>query len=376
MNSVLKAFISRSALRHNARLIMARTGGVPLCAVVKADAYGHDADIVARCLSGTGVAFWGVAALEEALALRAAGVSEPILLFRPVGAYSPESELRESIKLMSLNGIRATVTDEAGLTLLTRCLRDGEQIRVHLKVDTGMGRNGCSHPEAAKLAIEAGRTPRITLEGIYSHFACADEPDPGFSNEQMAVFRGVTEDLDSRGLRVPIKHMANSAAVFNLPAARFDMIRPGLALYGYGGQHVRDSGSLVPALKMTAPLVLVKNVRKGASCGYGRAFIAGRDSRIGLLPAGYADGYSRRMSNLGVVGLRGRLAPVIGRVSMDLTIIDLTDIPGAAVGDEVCIISNIRGDPHSVESMAAQLDTIPYEITSVLGKRVKRIEAE
>ncbi len=376
MNNIVKAAISRSALRHNVRLIMGRTGNTPLCAVLKANAYGHDAAIVARALSGLGVAFWGVAALEEALVLRGAGVIEPILLLRPVGAYGLEREIRESVELMIEHDIRATIADEGGLRVLVECVRSNAKIRAHIKVDTGMGRNGCPRDDAERLALETARSSRVVLEGIYSHFATADESDLMFAKEQAAVFTAITDSIEARGLRIPIKHMANSAAVFNLPASRFDMIRPGLALYGYGGAHIRDSESLVPSLRLTAPLILVKSVKKGSACGYGRAFIAGRDTKIGLLPIGYADGYSRKLSNSGFVGVNGQLAPVIGRVSMDLAIVDLSDIPGAIVGSEACIISNRRVDPNSVETMAKQLGTIPHEITSVLGNRVKRIMVE
>lgn len=372
--SLLKACISRSAMAGNVRLLMNRTGGVSLCAVVKANAYGHGTKHAVRALSGLGVAFWGVAGLDEALALREMDEAKPVLMLQPVGAYEPDGAFRERVRLMARHGMRATVADGRGLELLAEhASAGGAKICVHIKVDTGMGRSGCPHEEAAGLVVKAVRTPGIVVEGLYSHLACADEPDLRFAREQIALFRAVTGSLESKGVHIPIKHTANSAAVFNLPDSWMNMVRPGLALYGYGAEHVRGSENLTPALKLVAPVIFTKWIKKGGACGYGATFVAKRDTRTGLLPVGYANGYSRRLSNAGLVEVEGRLVPVIGRVSMDLTVIDLTDVPAAGVGTQACIISNDRAAPHSVESMARELGTIPYEIVSALGDRVDRI---
>ena len=283
----------------------------------------------------------------------------------------------ERADLMIERGIRATVADEQGLDFLAaRAKARGKSIMVHAKIDTGMGRGGCPRGAAISLIARAVRAPGIVLEGAYSHLASADEPNLEFAREQVAVFKDLLDEAARAGARIPFRHIANSAAVFNLPEARMDMIRPGLALYGYGGRHIKGSDRLAPSLRLTAPVLLVKRIAKGRSSGYGAAFVAKRDTRAGLLPLGYADGYSRRLSNAGVMQACGKPAPVIGRISMDLTMIDITDAPEVEQGTEVCVISDLREAPNSVESLAAQLGTIPHEVTSLLGNRIRRVMVE
>ncbi|MFA5043127.1 MAG: alanine racemase [Kiritimatiellia bacterium] len=374
MTNLVKACISRAALRHNFEVVQAAAGGTPLCAVVKANAYGHGAACVVEALAGMGVAFWGVATPAEALELRKRGVREPILLLRPLDLYEPRADAEEAIDALLEADIRPTIVSAAGIRLLAgRAAQRRLAAHVHLKVDTGTGRNGCLVDDALELAVLLRASPFLELEGAYSHFASADECVPDFARRQQAIFLDVLEKLAARGARIPIRHLANSAAIFNLPDTRLDMVRPGLAIYGYSGQHIRGSERLRPSLRVEAPVIMTKWIPAGETCGYGRTFTARRKTRIGLLPLGYADGYARRWSNAGQVGFGNRLIPVIGRVSMDLTILDLTDAPDAVVGSPICVVSDRRGDPHSVESLAARLETIPYEITCALGSRVERV---
>ncbi|MCX6991898.1 MAG: alanine racemase [Kiritimatiellaeota bacterium] len=377
MPNLVKAHISCAALRHNVEVLKAAAGGTSLCAIVKANAYGHGAVLVAEALSGMGLAFWGVATLAEALELRKHGVREPILLLRPLELYEPLGDAEEASDALLEADIRPTIVSAAGIRLLAQRAAHRRTIaRVHLKVDTGMGRNGCPADDAVELALLLRASPFLELEGIYSHFACADElaaMAADFARRQQAVFQDVLERIAARGVRIPIRHLANSGAIFNLPEARLDMVRPGLALYGYGGKYIRGSERLRPSLRLEAPVIMTKWIPTGETCGYGRTFTVRRKTRIGLLPLGYADGYDRRWSNIGQVSVGNRLIPVIGRVSMDLTILDLTDAPDAVVGSPVCVISDRRDDPHSVESMAERLETIPHEITCVLGSRVERV---
>lgn len=374
MSNLVKACISRAALRHNLKVVKAAADGTPLCAVVKANAYGHGAVCVVEALSGMGVAFWGVATLEEALELRKHGVREPILLLRPLDLYEPLADAEEAVDALLGADIRPTIVSAAGIRLLAgRAAQRRLTAHVHLKVDTGTGRNGCLVDDALELALLLRASPFLELEGVYSHFACADERVPDFARRQQAMFRDVLEKLAAYGARIPIRHLANSAAIFNLPETRLDMVRPGLAIYGYHGQYIRGSERLCPTLRVEAPVIMTKWIPAGETCGYGRTFTARRKTRIGLLPLGYADGYDRRWSNAGQVGFGNRLIPVIGRVSMDLTILDLTDVPDAVVGSPICVVSDRRDDPHSVESLAARLETIPYEITCALGSRVERV---
>ena len=376
MQNIVKAHISCAALRHNVEVLKAAAGGTPLCAMVKANAYGHGAVLVAEALSGMGIAFWGVATIAEALELRKHGVREPILLLRPLELYESVGDAEEASDALLEADIRPTIVSAEGIRLLAQRAAHRRIIaRAHLKVDTGMGRTGCPADGAVELALSLRAGAFLELEGIYSHFACANERVLDFARRQQAVFQDVLERIAARGVRIPIRHLANSAAIFNLPEARLDMVRPGLALYGYGGKYIRGSERLRPSLRLEAPVILTKWIPMGETCGYGHTFTARRKTRIGLLPLGYADGYDRRWSNAGQVSIQGRLIPVIGRVSMDLTILDLTDAPDAVAGSPVCVISDRREDPHSVESMAERLDTIPHEITCALGSRVERVRA-
>ncbi|MBI2439854.1 MAG: alanine racemase [Lentisphaerae bacterium] len=376
MANLAKAYISFSALRHNAQVLKAAAGGTPLCAMVKANAYGHGVSLVVQALSGQGIAFWGVATPEEALELKKIGAPEPILLLRAIELYEETDQVLATVDDLLEADIRLTLVSAAGLDLLARrCAQRQKKARVHIDVDTGLGRNGCPAAEALALVSAAGANPLVELEGIYSHFAGVDELSQDFAGEQRARFQDVLDKLAARGLRVPIRHLANSAAIFNLPEARLDMVRPGVALYGYGGKFMRGAERLRSTLRLEAPVILTKTLAPGETCGYGRTFTARRPTRLGLLPLGYADGYDRRWSNAGQVSVGQRLIPVVGRVSMDLTILDLTDAPEAVVGTLCCVISECRADPHSVETMAQRLGTIPHEITCALGARVQRLPA-
>ncbi len=376
MSDLVIARISRSALRHNLELLMAQARPASVCAVVKANAYGHGLSAVARALAGRKIAGWGVATADEAAALQKEAVRTPVLVFRPLDTYAPAKSLRAVVDWMLEREVRATIVSRAGLDLLAAgAARRKKYAWAHIKADTGMARNGCPAEEAVALISRALATPGIRVEGLYSHFAGADERNLDSARQQLAVFRSLVDELRRRGVRLPFYHLANSAAVFNLPAARLDLIRPGLALYGYGGEFIRGSRRLRPALRVEAPVVFARWIGKGQACGYGATFVARRKTRLGLLPIGYADGYARRWSNTGQVDFDGRPAPVIGRVSMDLTAVDLTDLRGVDVGSLACVISNRRSDPHSVESMARQLGAIPYEITTALGNRIRRVLA-
>ncbi|MDD5483415.1 MAG: alanine racemase [Kiritimatiellae bacterium] len=376
MEQLVKAYISRSALRRNVRLIQKTAAGAPLCAMVKADAYGHGAALVVKALQKMKIKFWGVATLNEALELRGLKVREPIIVMRPFAGYAPARELTEQINLMRRMEIRPSLANDDVLALIAKTSAAGSKpLYAHIKADTGMGRSGCLPDEIPSLLLKAAAITGMKIEGIYSHPACADDKNYDCMRGQLAVFNAILDQIKSLGFNIPLRHMANSSAVFRLPAARFDLVRPGRAIYGYRGRPVKGADELVPAMRIEAPLVLVKWVKKGTACGYGHTFRFKRRTRIGLLPLGYADGYSRQWSNKGMVGFRGKLAPVIGRVSMDLTIVDLTDMQEAVTGSSVCVVSNRREDPHSMESMAGRLGTIPHEIGCGFGRRIQRVPA-
>ncbi|MDO9541728.1 MAG: alanine racemase [Kiritimatiellia bacterium] len=373
----VKAYISRSALRHNVRLIQKTAANTPLCAMVKAAAYGHNTTLVVKALEGMNVAFWGVATLNEAVELRDLNVREPVIVMRPLTPYESEKAIREQIRLMYELEIRPTLSSDCILGLLAKSLAGlTKPLKAHIKVDTGMGRNGIPAGDTIALLRQANAVRGLRIEGIYSHFAETSSDNLDFAREQIAVFNSILKEIKTLNINFPLRHISNSGAVFNLPEARFDMVRPGKALYGYSSQNSKESLSLIPVMRVEAPVVCTKRLKKGTTCGYERTFLAKRATRIGLLPFGYADGYSRKLSNSGRVDFRGRLAPVIGQVSMDLTVVDLTDIPEATTGSLLCVISNRRADPHSIESTAGRLGTIPHEIGCNLGSRIQRILTE
>jgi len=292
---------------------------------------------------------------------------------RPLTRYASEAALRKQIRLMRQLNIRATLTGDDVFDLIAKTPAGASSLRAHIKTDTGMGRSGCLPDEIRTLLLKAVKVRGLTVEGIYTHLACADETNLACATGQVAAFNSILAKVKLLGINIPIWHMANSGAIFRLPAARFDMVRPGRAIYGYTTPGAKRSEKLVPVMRVEAPVIFSKWVKKGTACSYGHTFKFKRDTRIGLLPLGYADGYSRKWSNAGVVDFRGRLAPVIGRVCMDLTIVDLTDLPEAATGSKLCVISNRRADPHSIESMARHLDTLPHEVGCNLGKRIQRV---
>jgi len=377
MEQLVKAFISRSALRHNIRLIRSAAKNTPLCPMIKASAYGHNAALVVKALAGMKPAFWGVATINEAVELRDLNVREPIIVMRPLTRYASATAMSEQIRLMRRLNIRPTLTGDDVFDLIAKTATDNSApLYAHVKADTGMGRSGCLPEEISALLLRAVKVKGLTIEGVYSHLACADDENLDCAIGQLATFNSMLAKIKSLGIDIPIRHMANSGAIFRMPEARFDMVRPGRAIYGYTTRHTKSSEKLIPVMRVEAPVILTKWVKKGTACSYGHTFKFRRDTRIGLLPFGYADGYSRKWSNTGTVDFRGRFAPVIGRVCMDLTIVDLTDVPQATTGSKLCVISNRRSDPHSIESMANRLDTLPHEIGCNLGNRVQRILTE
>jgi alanine racemase len=251
---------------------------------------------------------------------------------------------------------------------------------VEIQVDSGMGRTGLLLDEAEELVATIASHPQLIVEGVYTHFSTADEPDLAFARRQLTLFTGLVDRLKARALPIRGYHAANSAAIFRLPGAHFDRVRPGLAIYGYwGGPDNERPDSLIPSMRVVSRLACIRSMPKDHPIGYGRTFITGRPSRIGIVPLGYADGYRRLFSGDAWMTLpptRGRdrtIVPVVGRVSMDLVTVDLTDAGDVREGDPVIIVDDHPESPNSVESLARRIDTIPYEITTLIGPRVRRI---
>ena len=365
--SCLTAEISASAVRDNLALLRKLVGpDVRICAAVKADCYGHGLDVLAGVIASRSDGL-AVATAAEALHLRELDYPGPVLMLFPPGPHASDDLLGE---LLSAD-IRLTVVSPAEVVSIARAARRYRLTAgVHVKVDTGMCRGGAPPCEVPGLVRRIGAIHRVQLQGLYTHFACADEADKTSACEQMTRFKSVACDCRSEGV---VLHAANSAAIIDMPATHLDMVRPGIAIYGYqSSESMLNLAALHPSLRLTGRLMQVKTVPAGGRCGYGLTHMFDRPGRVGLVPVGYGDGYLRSFSNRAHMRIAGRYVPVRGRVSMDQTIIDLTDVPQATEGDEVEIISPNPSDPHSVESLARLAGTIPYEITCGLGNRVQR----
>jgi alanine racemase len=375
----LHARIDQSALAHNCRLLRERANGTKLCVAVKANAYGHDIKIVLPVMREIGADMLAIASIEEARELRNLGWDKPILLLGSELSVYPADRKREVAQWLVENEIRVTATRREDMKFMAEAAETlNKTAYIHLFFDSGISRMGLAEPELCELVDFIRSLPQLKIEGLYTHFATADEADKTFAYEQLARFTAVCEKLKKAGVNIPIIHAANSAASVDLPEAHFDMIRPGISVYGYhasGDMH--NKPDLRPALKLVSYLTLVKKVPAGSFVGYGRTFQTTRETTIGLVPIGYADGYDRNLSNRGKMIVAGTVVPVIGRISMDQTIIDLTDLTAQGLapqpGDEVVIYDNHRESPNSIENTAELLGTIPYCLTTALSHRVKRI---
>jgi alanine racemase len=358
------AEINLDAIRHNLTEIRRHINPASkLCAVVKADAYGHGAVEVSKIAVECGADFLAVATVEEGLELRRAGFKLPILILSLISSRAAE--------VVAENNLTATVADfEIAEKISAAAVKLDKPIKVHLKIETGMGRIGIAPDNAVELAQKISNLPNVELEGLFSHFADADSADRTFTNQQIKIFSDVAEKIRAAGVAIKIHHLAESAAILDIPDAHFDMVRAGIITYGlYPSDDVRKTIALRPAMKLVARVAFLKKIAAGTSIGYGREFVAERDSVIATLPIGYADGYIRAYKNFHVE-IRGQLAPIAGRVCMDQTMIDVTDIDGVKVGDEVILFGS---DLISIDDAAKHLHTINYEITCLVSARVERI---
>ncbi|MEK6776279.1 MAG: alanine racemase [bacterium] len=362
------AEINLQALQHNLHQVMRLTGAErKILAVVKADAYGHGAVEISRALEREGVRFLGVATVEEGIELRQAGIDASITVLG--GAFPEQHGLLLDWKLSPVL-YHLPWAEELSRTVQAR----GEKIAVHIKVDTGMGRLGLN-PEEAQAAIpKIASLPGLSVEGVISHFADADLEDKAFTEGQLGKFLVLREHLSGIGLRIPFWHISNSAAVMDFQPALFNMVRPGIMLYGYmPSDSFPGKVELQPVLSWKTRIIHLKEVPAGTPLSYGRTFVTRRKSRIATLAVGYADGYSRSLSNRAEVLVNGRRAPVVGRVTMDMVLTDVTDIPKANLGDQATLIGEDGEDRITAWDLARWGNTIAYEVLCGIGRRVPRI---
>ena len=359
--------IDLNALAHNLRQV--RHCLQPSCdilAIVKANAYGHGAFEITRALHRLGVRRFGVATVEEGTELRRAGIVDQIVV---LGAVLP-GQLDDLIA----HGLTPVIYDLPLMQELVKVLPpSAKPDPIHIKIDTGMGRLGLA-PEQVTMGLhvaDLGRT--LSLEGIMTHMADADNSDHQFTAAQIARFRSIVDRLTLKGFKPPLIHMANSAGILVHPAAHFSMVRPGIMLYGYHTlSHRREHVALQPILSWYTTIAAIRTIAEGDGVSYNRTFTATKPTRIAVLPVGYADGYSRLLSNKGSVLIGGRRAPVVGRVCMDMVMVDVTEIPQARSGDSVALIGQQGAERITAEDIADGIGSISYEVLCSIGPRVVR----
>lgn len=370
------ANINMDAIDHNFRAIRnALKPGVKMCCVVKADAYGHGAPMVAREYQRLGADWFAVSNLEEAIQLRRCAITRPILIlgYTPPQNAEELSELNISQTVLSLDYARqlSRYAQEANVT-----------VNIHLKVDTGMSRIGFlyQNPERDESSLDemetAARLPGLAPEGIFTHFAVSDDGDQGenFTLAQYDCFRKAVEAMEARDLHFAVRHCANSGAVLDYPELQLDMVRPGIILYGMEpSESIRHPLDLQPAMELKTVISQKKEIPAGATVSYGRTFTASQGTVVATVPIGYADGYPRHFSGKAQMLVRGKRAPIIGRVCMDQLMLDVTEIPGVEEGDVVTVFGRDGEAFLPVDELAALNDTIHYEMVCLVGKRVPRI---
>lgn len=341
------------------------SGDTQIMAVVKANAYGHGAIPIARTLIKGGVHRLGVALPEEGVELREAGISLPIHVLGE--AINGQFDLIIDYDLIP------TVARMETLETLNNMARErGIRKKVHIKIDTGMGRIGLQAAEGINFIKYGAKLSNIELEGLMTHFATADEGDKEYTYKQWEKFKNLFQELEGAGIKVPIKHAANSATIIDLRDFQLDMVRPGIALYGLLPSSEVKAVKLKPVLSWKAKIDFIKEVPVGTPISYGATYITDKKSKIATIPLGYADGYSRLLSNKAYVLINGQKAPIRGRVCMDQFMVDITDIPDLRVGDEVVLIGNQGKNSITATDLACLIGTINYEILTNISLRVPR----
>lgn len=338
-------------------------------AVIKADGYGHGAKYIAQTLLENGADRFAVAVLDEALELRNSDVTVPILV---LGYTQPD----RAKAIIENNIEQAVYSYELAKALSEEAVKQNKEAKIHIKLDTGMGRIGLRADESAIDCIkEIYELPNLTIEGMFTHFAIADEKDKTYTEEQFNKFMWVANRLEEEGIKIRLKHCGNSATIIDLPKMHLDMVRAGIILYGLApSQDVElDKINLKQVMSLKVRITHVKEINSGESVSYGRKFIASKKSKIASLPIGYADGYTRMLSGKAEALVNGIRVPVVGRICMDQCMIDVTGIEDVKVGDEVVLFGEQKGSFISIDEIAEKLGTINYEVVCMIGKRVPRV---
>ncbi|KIR02040.1 Alanine racemase [Lachnospiraceae bacterium TWA4] len=365
----VKAEVDLEAIYQNIVKLKAMVPeGKKMCAVIKTDGYGHGAVQIAKKVDKI-VDFYAIATIEEALELRQAGITTPLLIlgFSEIGDF----------ETLILNDVRPTIFEvEDAIEFSKVAKRLGKTAKIHVKLDTGMGRLGFYAGDDYTVAkiLEISKLENIEIEGMFTHFAKADEKDKTAVNEQLRLFTKVANELKEAGLQIPILHCSNSAGIIDDHGKEFDMVRAGIVIYGlYPSDEVhKERVKLEPALTLKSHIVYLKEVEAGRQISYGGTFTAPKTMKVATIPVGYGDGYPRLLSNKGEVLIRGQRAKILGRVCMDQFMADVTDIEGVAKGDEVILIGKSGNEEILADEIANLTGTINYEVVCDLGKRIPR----
>ncbi|MFD1852061.1 alanine racemase [Oceanobacillus bengalensis] len=339
-------------------------------AVVKADGYGHGAVEVGNAALRAGADYLAVALLDEAIELRKKGIKSPILVLGYTGLVSPTA-LMEAIK----NDITLTIfTEDIAKQIVKTAVELEHSVKVHIKIDSGMNRIGLRDKDEVLKLTQLLQSKFVQIEGIYTHFSDADNPDPSYTYKQFEVFKAITSYLEVNGIHIPIKHCCNSAATISYPEMHLDMVRVGISLYGlYPDNHLRDKITLKQAMSFKTKAVMIKTVESGNPISYGCTYTPSENAIIATIPVGYADGFSRSLSNKGHVTVNGKRVPIVGRICMDQSMIDITTLKEVNMDDEFVIFGDSGDGLIPLSEIADLLDTIHYEIVCLIGKRVPRV---
>ncbi len=359
--------VDLDAVAFNVRQVKSYLGKTALLAVVKADAYGLGAVPVAKVVMENGADLLGVVALDEAIELRQAGITAPILNMGPIFPAQAHFVLDYDLEQMVFQTEVAQALSQAAATKNTFA-------KVHFKIDTGMSRYGVPHKDAVTLFKELARLPNLQFMGAMSHFPMSDAVDKSFALLQIHRFNEIRQALKQGGYHIPLWHICNSGGTLDLPEAHFDMVRVGLMLYGYfPSRDVRRPFALKPAMSVKTMIATLRTLERGDTVGYGRRFMAEKEERIAVLPIGYVDGYDRGLRNVGQVLLRGKKAPILGGLCMDACFIKVTGMPEVRIGEIVTIMGRDGDEEISPHDIADLIGSVSYEVIARFGKRVPRI---
>ncbi len=368
-NKRVYAEVDLAAIKRNVKNLHDLTRpDTKMMAIIKANAYGHGAVEVAKALEQDVYGF-GIAIVEEGMELRKAGIKNPILIL----GYTMKNMLQDVVE----NDLIQTVFQYDTAAELDRIAAEkGKKVRIHIKIDTGMGRIGFPVvKESIEDIVRISKLENIEINGVFSHFAKADEFDKESAKKQFERFCSMTADLEKEGIHIPIRHISNTAAVIDLPEMNLDMVRCGIGIYGlYPSEEVEKSKvELIPAMSIKSHISNIKQVPKGTGISYGWTFITDKDSRIATIPIGYGDGYPRRLSSIGKVILHGNYAPIAGRVCMDQFMVDVTDIENVSQEDTVTIVGREKEAVITVEYLSELAGTFNYEFVCDVGRRIPRV---